>query len=387
MPIYYEMLWDCKFCGSKKLLAKSQPKCPNCGASQDPSWRYFPSDDEMQVAQGHQVLGANLICPACEAINAADALFCTNCGSPLAGAQEAPRVQSVVVPPGGFAGETLAERRAREQGEREVGDDVGEAALGDRLAIAPPPRSSTPRSPARSGSASRRPNPVIAGVRWLLAAWWRWATGLVAIAGLVLALFLWTHDVNVTVIGHDWERTIRVEEFRQVSESDWEGSVPSGAYGVSCSRQQRSTRQVPDGESCSTSMVNVDNGDGTFSRESRKTCTTKYRDEPVYDDWCRYTVDRWVFKRAAVAQGAALTPAPYWPDPQVKPCASYGCEREGDRQDMYRLMLRSRDRPEPYICNQPQADWSRTPLQTQFRLTVGSVFKEARCGSLQRLDR
>jgi hypothetical protein len=209
---------------------------------------------------------------------------------------------------------------------------------------------------------------------------------LVAIAGVVLALFLWTHDINVTVIGHNWERTIRVEEFRQVSESDWEGGVPNDAYGVSCSRRQRSTRQVPDGETCSTSTVNVDNGDGTFSRESRETCTTQYRDEPVYDDWCSYRVDRWVFKRAAVAQGNALTPAPTWPNPQVTPCNNYGCEREGTRAGTYRLVLRSRDRPEPYICSQPQAVWARTPVQTQMRLTVGSIFHDARCGSLKHRD-
>lgn len=381
MPTYYEMLWDCKFCGSKKLLAKSQPKCPHCGASQDPSWRYFPSDDEMQVAQGHQVIGANLICPACEAINVADAAFCTNCGSPLADAAAAPRVQSVDVPAVGFAGETLAERRAREQ-RRTPGSLAQRGRMGDRRAIAP----CLPRAQTGSGRPSRRANSLVAAVRWLLAVWWRWATALVAIAGLILALFLWTHEIQVTVIGHDWERTIRVEEFRQVSESDWEGGVPGDAYGVSCSRRQRSTRQVPDGETCSTSTVNVDNGDGTFSRESRETCTTKYRDEPVYDDWCSYTVDRWVFKRAAVAQGAALTPAPAWPDPRVTPCSNYGCEREGSRAETYRLMLRSRDRPEPYICNQPQAAWANTPLQTQFRLTVGSVFKEARCGSLKRLN-
>ena len=42
----YQMLWDCSYCDSKKLLGITHRHCPGCGAPQDPSKRYYPKDDE-----------------------------------------------------------------------------------------------------------------------------------------------------------------------------------------------------------------------------------------------------------------------------------------------------------------------------------------------------
>ena len=43
----YQMLWDCKFCGTQKLLGVTHRHCPNCGAAQDPERRYFPAEADM----------------------------------------------------------------------------------------------------------------------------------------------------------------------------------------------------------------------------------------------------------------------------------------------------------------------------------------------------
>ena len=37
----FEMLWDCKYCGTKGLLGVTHRHCVNCGANQDPKARYF----------------------------------------------------------------------------------------------------------------------------------------------------------------------------------------------------------------------------------------------------------------------------------------------------------------------------------------------------------
>src|SRR5687768_8288081 len=95
----YEMLWDCKFCGTKKLLGKTHRFCPNCGGQQDPSCRYFPADAEKVAVQDHVYVGADKICPACQSVSAASAEFCGNCGSPLDKAASA---------------QTLGERKAGE---------------------------------------------------------------------------------------------------------------------------------------------------------------------------------------------------------------------------------------------------------------------------------
>jgi hypothetical protein len=44
----YEMIWDCRFCGSSALPARSARFCPHCGAAQEPAARRFPSDEEFR---------------------------------------------------------------------------------------------------------------------------------------------------------------------------------------------------------------------------------------------------------------------------------------------------------------------------------------------------
>ena len=62
----YEMMWDCEYCGSDKLLGVTHRYCPECGAAQNPDKRYFPPDDQKVAVQDHKYVGADLKCPACE---------------------------------------------------------------------------------------------------------------------------------------------------------------------------------------------------------------------------------------------------------------------------------------------------------------------------------
>ena len=50
---HYEMLWDCEYCGTDKLLGVSQKFCPNCGSAQNAEKRYFPKDDEKVAVADH----------------------------------------------------------------------------------------------------------------------------------------------------------------------------------------------------------------------------------------------------------------------------------------------------------------------------------------------
>src|SRR5690606_36771356 len=103
-------------------------------------------------------------------------------------------------------------------------------------------------------------------------------------------------------------------------------------------REQRDTRQVPDGEECTTRRV--DNGDGTCSE--RRTCRTVYRSEPIYDQRCYFTVDRWGYERSVTTSGASLNEAPFWPQACLARTGScIGCEREGERVEEYHVILHS----------------------------------------------
>ena len=85
----YEMMWDCEYCNTPKLLGKTHRFCPNCGAPQNPEKRYFPPENEKVAVEDHQFVGADLHCPACSFANSRTANNCGNCGSPLAGGKDA----------------------------------------------------------------------------------------------------------------------------------------------------------------------------------------------------------------------------------------------------------------------------------------------------------
>ena len=97
----YEMLWDCKYCGQKKLLGLTHRFCAGCGAPQDPAARYFPADHEKVPVHAHPYVGADVACPACRQPMSRAAKCCTSCGGPLDRGAEVARRADVVMPPGG----------------------------------------------------------------------------------------------------------------------------------------------------------------------------------------------------------------------------------------------------------------------------------------------
>lgn len=101
-------------------------------------------------------------------------------------------------------------------------------------------------------------------------------------------------------------------------------------------REQRSSKQVADGDTCTTRRK--DQGNGTF-KEIRE-CQPKYRSEPVYAEKCDYESSRWATARTLKAAGARAEPPP-WPNVDIRnPGTCLGCEREGPRTEVYKVAFR-----------------------------------------------
>lgn len=304
--IYYEMLWDCAQCNTKGLLGDSHRHCPTCGAGQDPTKRYFPEPGTEVEAKNHQFVGADWSCAYCSSPNSAAAAHCTNCG-------------------------------AGQDGTKPVATVVDTAAA--PAPVAAPPAVASP---------SRR---------------WRWALALFALAVVALcAMFFSTQEATATVSGRTWQREIQIEQFGPVSDSAWCDSLPGDAYAVSQNREQRSTRQIEDGQVCRDERI--DKGDGTFVK--RRECTPRYRSEPVYDNRCRYQVNRWRTSRTVKA-GSETALAPMWPSMGTlkglgqglagSVGSGMGAERAGPRSETYVLSLQSDGKR--WTCNVPEAVWSK----------------------------
>lgn len=319
----YEMLWDCRYCGTQKLLGKTHRHCPSCGAPQENAPRYFPPDEEKVAVQDHQFFGADLVCPHCTENQSRRSKHCGACGGPLEGAAEVARRADVLS--GG----------------------------------------ATPPPAAKKSNAGK----IIAAVLLL---------GLLGTVALALVFFLWKRDAAFEVAEQTWERSIAVERYGPVEDKAWCDELPSGAEVISRSKAKRSTQKVEDGEDCKTRKV--DNGDGTYTEKQE--CTPRYKDEAVMDDECKIRVKRWSVVRTEKSQGPG-DQAPTWPEVRLaKEGDCEGCEREGERKETYRVVLASSGSSEHSECEVDPSRFSRLGPKTRVKGQVRALGGGVVCDSL-----
>ncbi len=343
----YQMLWDCKYCGTKKLLGLTHKFCPSCGAAQDATARYFPSDEEAIAVQDHEYTGADKKCGNCGTPNAAKAEFCTQCGSPMKDARTVSlRSEQTVAEGTAFAADSKAE--ARKDFEAQKAGLTGAAST-------PPEEQSAP---------NKKKWYIIGGVAGA------------AVVALIAGFFI-SRSVDVRVESHNWERSVKIEAYKARSESSWCDAKPFDAYMVVSKREVRSYDKVADGETCD--MVRVDKGDGTFKKERR--CKTKYKDVPVYGEKCYYKVNRWSYERDITAKGG-LNDAVVWPAVNIRTGNCLGCERESGRSETFNLVLAQVKKPDKkHNCSYPEAKWRAIPDGAVKKIQVRMI-GGAKCDTL-----
>jgi ribosomal protein L40E len=306
----FEMLWDCPHCDTKKNLGVTHRHCPNCGAPQDASKRYFPSEAEKVAVADHAFTGADRLCGSCGAAQSIKAHNCGRCGAPLDGTKSvAPVVEKVPFKPKGRS--------------------------------------------------------------------WGWY---ILAAVVLLSVLIWYRcirkkSIELDVQGHRWATSIAIEEYREVGESKWRNEVPTGARGVSCAGKQRSTKEVPDGETCN--KIRRDKGDGTFEEVNQ--CTPKTRSEPVYDDFCEYRIDRWTEIEQLKKNGTGLDVA--WPEaPPASTLTGPGARRPGERKGIYTLELN--DGKKVRTCDVSESTWRKYKDGQHVKAKARASSGELVCSSL-----
>ena len=333
----YEMLWDCKFCGAQKLLGFTHRHCPNCGAPQNAQERYFPSEAEQTPVAEHVYYGVDVVCAHCQQANSKNSKHCGGCGGALEGMPEVARRADQIMGVDTFSGQSSAQVREQQLTAQPVA------------------------GPTKSRSR------VVAIVCLSMAA-----------VALVLGLTLsWKKSSSFVVTGHTWQRGIAIERFGPVSDSAWCDSLPRNAHDVSSHREVRSTRRVPDGQTCHTRRR--DNGNGTFS--SRRECKTRYRRQDVYDDRCRFSVDRWTKVRDAIATGTSPESL-QWPATKLSHVGEcLGCERDGRRTESYQVRLADAAADEQ-TCSFDERRWRAFEDGSRWQAQVRVVGHAIDCGSL-----
>ena len=333
----FEMIWDCRYCGNKKMLARTHRHCTTCGAPQDPSWRYFPNESEAVEVKDTTLAVADVICPSCKTPNAKSDQFCCNCGTPLT---KAATVRT-------FGEETRSDGQQFAEVDLKARQEADKAAKYQKTAS--PPKQSN----------------------------WSW---LIVVVALVIGAIWWftrTKEATVNVVGHSWQREIKIDKFAAVPTTAWCDSLPVRAYSLRQYRAERSSRKVADGQTCKS--VRRDNGDGTYSQ--RRVCQTNYRSEPVYDDRCDFLINTWVYARSAISNGTNLQNPVTWANPNLRTGSVLGAEREAGRSEKYTLNFAGTNTT-AFSCEVAENLWRNSSLGAVFQLKVGKALGNANCDTL-----
>ncbi len=284
---FIPLIWVCAFCETRN--PGPIKTCTSCGAPQPDDVEFLQVDEEQFNFIKDEALirmaktGPDIHCPFCGTRNPSTADLCSNCGGEI-----------------GMGG------KARESGERVR--TVGEAQE-QPPAMAPEPKKARGRSFT---------------IFTIL--------GVVAVIGLCIFLaflFMRTDDLSAEVAGVAWERSIAIEAYTTVTDSDWRDEVPEGAQVRSCTQEYRYTSEEPQPsatEVCGEEYV-VDTGTGLG--EVVQDC--EYQ---VYDDYCEYTYMDWVVVESVTSSGQDLSPN--WP--ATNPGTD---QRAGERTESYTIMFSS----------------------------------------------
>jgi hypothetical protein len=198
--------------------------------------------------------------------------------------------------------------------------------------------------------------------------------GIVLFIFLIWFFFIRTKSAQVEVTAHRWQRSIAIEEFKEIQESAWQNEAAKDGTGMKCIRKERSSKQVPDGEECH--IEKVDKKDGTF--EQMNVCKTKYRKEPVNDDWCTYTVRRWKKVDDLIEKGDGMNPV--WPAnaPPADNLPMLGQKRSGAKTEKHIV-----DFGKKGSCEVSEAMWKKLSDGQKVKIEVRARSGDLVCDTIK----
>ena len=322
---YVELEWTCPNCGNKNPGQKKS--CGTCGSPQPENVQFAPGEKQELITDAQKAASAakdaDIHCPFCHTRNPADAQVCIQCGGDLKEGirRESGRVISA-------APASNAPVKCPGCGTLNPPGSSTCSACGISLANPAPPVQ-PPNNPQGSSSSSFRP-------------WMVLPIGaiLMLVCVIIGFIFFRTATVSGVVQNTQWQRSIAIEEQRQVTKEDWRDQVPGTGTILSCQQQYRSRQDNPVAgakEVCSTQLVDQGNG----AARVEQTCYYE-----VYADYCKYQSLEWQTVNQAQAQGVDLQP--YWP--QFSPANG---QRAGGRTESYTVSFQTKDGVKQYTTDDP----------------------------------
>lgn len=334
-----ENLWDCESCGKVGNLGRNR-ECESCGLSRPHGVHFYLPENAPEVTDKEQLKqarsGPDWICGHCDASNSAGSSRCKQCSASKTNVTQ--KIAKVI----GLQREWMRSNSKR------IRQEVQK------------------RGAAHVFKSARKSSKFWLYV-WL-------SIGAAALISIVTLIWMYnaTYEVEVVVDSVKWHRSIDVEHYKTLNKSGW--SPPSDARIQSNEQRIRSYRKVPDGYVTKTREVRVQTGtrrvktgtrnlgngysEDVYSTEPIYEYRTetyqeqKYRDEPVYDTYYYYEVDRWVVVAKSESSGADHEP--YWSKPDI----GGDKQREGEYKQSYYVYFKA-DKERIWEHKLQYDDWMR----------------------------
>lgn len=329
-----EGVWDCAYCGATKVRGGLR-ECPQCGHPRDENVKFYIDNPQNYVYNEDIAAkvqhGPDWICPACNCLNSVDDTICIGCGT----SRDAET-------------KDYFQNQAEKQSSYKKEEKDWQAFHPDYIPPEAVVEEPVVQKPTRKKVNWRKI--LIPTISVLLV--------LAMITGLVSCLI--PREVSGTVMDMEWSRSIEIEEYETVRESDW--SIPPGGRKISQSEEIHHYDQVLDHYETKTRTYTEqvldhyetyvsgyrDLGNGYFEeitsqrpvyRTETRTETYQepvYKQVPVYKTKYVYDIDKWVHQSYKKTSGNDK--APYWSDYE---CSSK--ERQGARSETYTITVQDED--------------------------------------------
>lgn len=351
-----EGLWDCPYCNSKRIGGLTK-HCPTCGHPQDENTHFYMGEKKNYLedtATQTYGKGADWVCEYCGSLNRVNYKYCSNCSAPKDEStkdyfsNKGEKKTATASQSGALKAVYGKNNNKKFKHFWEVEEEDSFATLLRACIL----------------------NPLTIGI--------------VAIIALIIFLARPVTD-TVKVEDKNWSRSIEVEDWRTVQESDWE--VPESGRVYDKQREIHHYTQVLDHYETESRLVSeqvydgedvsyyyVDNGDGTFTEETQSTPRYRtethtenvsvpvYRDEPVYETKYYYEIEKWIVIRTETSEGGQ--DEPYWPEINLS-----GMEREGTHSETYCISCRDADKNKSYNFELPQRIWETIINGSEIEIT------------------
>lgn len=343
-----EGFWDCPYCGQKRIGGLTKT-CPNCNTPRGKNIKFYMDDPTNYVTDDvakKVSKNPDWLCTYCDSLNSDDLKICRVCGA------EKEESKS----------DYFENRKKQEEHKRKVENAYTTTSTSVAEQKNSFPNNNFSKNSSDNFSPNTKHNKPVKKKKSFSSKFLK--IGAISLAAILLitglvCLFMPKTQEGI-VDSFSWSRSIEVEEYKTVQESDW--SVPPGGRTLYTQREIKTYEQVLDHYETKTRTYTEevldhyedyvsghrDLGNGMFEeiisqrpvyRTETKTETYQepvYRQEPVYATKYYYEIDKWMHKDYVKTSGSDKDP--YWGEYTFK-----DKEREGTKSEDYKIHITNKD--------------------------------------------